>query len=102
MILNIKNINSFSLKLKKFNFNESLFIPSYKQAVKMCNDNGELIFYETKLNIDGYNISLFNYRLAQYTISNNQLKIKIGMLMNLEDYVLSLIKMEAYIVVIFY
>lgn len=39
-------------------------IPTYKDAVNMCN----LIdspFYESKIFIDGYQISVFNYRLAQ-------------------------------------
>ena len=42
------------------------FIPTYDQAVEMVKSKGELVFYETKINIGGFNISVFNYRLAGY------------------------------------
>jgi len=54
---------------------EKYFIPTYEQAVEICTANGDLIFYETKINIDGYNVSLFNYRLATY---NNFLEPVVG------------------------
>jgi len=41
------------------------YIPSYEDCVEMCADE-ESPFYETKLTLDGYSVSLFNYRLAQY------------------------------------
>lgn len=41
-------------------------LPSYDECVKICNGFIKNTFYENKYVIDGYNISLFNYRLAQY------------------------------------
>jgi len=40
-------------------------LPTYDQAVEMCSGE-DSPFYESKLVEDGYNISIFNYRLAQY------------------------------------
>jgi len=40
-------------------------LPTYDQAVEMCSGE-DSPFYESKLIVDGYNISIFNYRLAQY------------------------------------
>lgn len=40
-------------------------LPTYDQAVEMCYGE-DSPFYESKLVEDGYNISIFNYRLAQY------------------------------------
>jgi len=40
------------------------FIPTYEQCREICVANDNFIFYETKHVIDGYNISIFNYRLA--------------------------------------
>ncbi len=40
-------------------------IPSYDECVEMCS-KPEAAFYESKFVIDGFNISVFNYRLAQY------------------------------------
>jgi len=48
--------------------NESLSqnsIPTYEQAVELCSGE-EAPFYESKMVVDGFNISVFNYRLAQY------------------------------------
>ena len=42
------------------------YIPSYEECREMCDANGNLIFYETKHMVDGYNVSIFNYRLASY------------------------------------
>lgn len=42
------------------------FIPTYNDCLNICDKNGNLIFYETKHIVDGYNISIFNYRLAFY------------------------------------
>jgi T4 RnlA family RNA ligase len=39
-------------------------IPTYKEAVELCSFP-ESPFYESKMIVDGYNISVFNYRLAQ-------------------------------------
>lgn len=40
-------------------------LPTYEQCVKICSESNET-FYETKFLIDGFNISVFNYRLATY------------------------------------
>lgn len=40
------------------------FIPTYEQCREICDANDNFTFYETKHNVDGYNISIFNYRLA--------------------------------------
>jgi T4 RnlA family RNA ligase len=40
-------------------------IPTYEEALELCSyDNSP--FYETKIIVQNYNISIFNYRLAQY------------------------------------
>jgi len=41
-----------------------LKIPGYKECLDIVSSNN--CFYETKINIDGYDISIFNYRLAQF------------------------------------
>jgi len=40
-------------------------IPTYEQAVELCSGE-EAPFYESKMIVDGFNVSVFNYRLAQY------------------------------------
>ena len=40
------------------------YIPSYEDALKMCVSD---TFYESKFIVDGFNISIFNYRLAQWS-----------------------------------
>jgi len=40
-------------------------IPTYEQALELCSGD-ESPFYESKMVVDGFNISVFNYRLAQY------------------------------------
>ena len=49
----------FSKKAEKY-------LPSYEDCVEMCKREGD-VFYETKYEIDSYKVSVFNYRLAQYT-----------------------------------
>jgi|GEM_PF-1422519 len=41
------------------------YLPSYEDCVEMCSQENSA-FYESKFIIDGYNVSIFNYRLAQY------------------------------------
>lgn len=50
-------------------------IPTYEEAVEMCSGE-EAPFYESKMFIDGYNVSVFNYRLAQYNDFVNPLPSK--------------------------
>lgn len=40
-------------------------IPNYEDCVEICNRE-DSVFYESKLIVEGYNISIFNYGLAQY------------------------------------
>lgn len=46
--------------------NGSSYIPTYEECVEMCSQD-ESPFYETKLVVDNFPISLFNYRLAKYS-----------------------------------
>lgn len=50
------------------------FIPTYEQCRLICDANDNFTFYETKHNIDGYNISIFNYRLAIPPLFFNPIK----------------------------
>mgnify|MGYP006271897313 CR=1 FL=1 len=43
----------------------SYYIPSYEECRQICDANGDFLFYESKHKVDGYDISIFNYRLAQ-------------------------------------
>jgi T4 RnlA family RNA ligase len=58
------------MKLFRYNefINESVSqnaIPTYEQALELCSGE-EAPFYESKMIVDGFNVSVFNYRLAQY------------------------------------
>lgn len=54
-------------------------IPSYEEAVEMCS-KVDAAFYETKTEVDGFPVSIFNYRLAQFSDFNlpleNRPKVK--------------------------
>jgi T4 RnlA family RNA ligase len=50
-------------------------IPSYEEAVEMCN-KPDSAFYESKLEVDGFPVSIFNYRLAQFSDFNLPLENK--------------------------
>lgn len=41
-------------------------IPTYEDCRLICDTHDNFIFHESKTNIDGFNISIFNYRLATY------------------------------------
>jgi T4 RnlA family RNA ligase len=45
---------------------KNFYIPTYQEAREIVEKTGELIFYEMKQVVDGYQISHFNYRLATY------------------------------------
>lgn len=47
------------------NMNNNYYLPTYDECVELCSYDGSP-FYETKLVVDGYPVSLFNYRLASY------------------------------------
>lgn len=51
--------------IKESKADGSHFIPTYEDCVEMCSRD-DSAFYESKFVIDGFNISVFNYRLAQY------------------------------------
>jgi T4 RnlA family RNA ligase len=58
--------------MKIFNYieflNESVSlnkIPTYEESVEMCSGEDDT-FYESKYEVEGYPVSVFNYRLAQY------------------------------------
>ena len=44
------------------------FLPTYSQCREICKVYDDFTFYETKHVIDGYKISIFNYRLAMPTL----------------------------------
>jgi T4 RnlA family RNA ligase len=56
--------------MKYSNFNESN-IPTYEECVDICSSIGSS-FYEIKTEIDGFPISLFNYRLSSFDDFKNQ------------------------------
>ena len=51
--------------IRESNDLSSHYLPTYEDCVEMCAKE-DAAFYESKFVIDGYNISIFNYRLAQY------------------------------------
>ena len=50
-------------------------IPTYEQAKELCSGEGAP-FYESKMVVDGFNVSVFNYRLAQYKDFSNPIPEK--------------------------
>ncbi len=50
-------------------------LPSYEEAVELCSYE-ESPFYETKIEVDGFPVSIFNYRLAQYSDFNEPIESK--------------------------
>lgn len=63
------------IEFLKENFNTKSFLPSYEEAVELCTKL-DSAFYEKKTNVDGYQISVFNYRLAQYKDFSNPIPEK--------------------------
>jgi RNA ligase len=43
------------------------YLPTYEECVHLVQVKTDLIFYETKFEIEGYQVSVFNYRLPQYS-----------------------------------
>jgi len=54
---------------------KSYHIPTYEEAVEMCSSESSA-FYETKKEVDGFPISIFNYRLAQWKDFENPIPSK--------------------------
>jgi len=50
------------------------FIPTYNECREMCDANDNFLFYESKIEIGGYHVSIFNYRLSQYSDFVNPVK----------------------------
>lgn len=50
-------------------------IPTYEQAKELCSGE-DGAFYESKMVVDGFNVSVFNYRLAQYKDFSNPIPEK--------------------------
>lgn len=50
-------------------------IPTYEQALELCSVP-DSPFYESKMVVDGYPVSVFNYRLAQYKDFSNPIPEK--------------------------
>lgn len=42
------------------------FLPTYEQSKEIVASKGTMVFYETVNYVDGYKVSVFNYRLPQY------------------------------------
>jgi RNA ligase len=42
------------------------FLPSYEFCKDICEKTNKQLFYESNFNIDGYDISIFNYRIPTY------------------------------------
>jgi len=56
------------MKISKYQESTDLsihYLPTYEDCVEIC-AKGDSTFYESKFVIDGFPISVFNYRLAQY------------------------------------
>jgi T4 RnlA family RNA ligase len=51
--------------LESITIPETTYLPSYEDCLEMCSKE-DSPFYESKMQLDGFNISVFNYRLAQY------------------------------------
>jgi T4 RnlA family RNA ligase len=52
------------------------YIPNYEECRQICDANENFHFYETKHIVDGYNISIFNYRLCQPAMFYNPIEGK--------------------------
>ena len=60
------------LDFKAFNENTEFsehgyYLPSYDECRAICDEHDNFLFYETKHDIDGFVVSIFNYRLAHFT-----------------------------------
>jgi T4 RnlA family RNA ligase len=60
-------IKTYYQFLKESVMNQKYYLPTYEECVEICENNDKVVFYETKHVIDGYEVSVFNYRLASYT-----------------------------------
>jgi T4 RnlA family RNA ligase len=58
-------IHRYSTFIKE-SINNSNMIPSYEECLEMCS-KPDAAFYELKFTLQGFPVSVFNYRLAQYS-----------------------------------
>lgn len=55
------------MKFMQFNeniINHKYFIPTYEECREICDAHDNFLFFESKHNVDGFNISIFSYRLV--------------------------------------
>jgi len=62
--------NQFISENKGFS-EHSYYLPTYEECRAICDAHDKFLFYETKHTVDGYSISIFNYRLATSTHFEN-------------------------------
>jgi len=72
--MSIFNYSRFILE-KKIS-DHGYFLPSYEEARLICDTHDNFIFYESKHTVDGFNISIFNYRLAMWSHFDNPISDK--------------------------
>jgi T4 RnlA family RNA ligase len=65
----MKYLNTYNIFLENKNLNTNL--PSYEECVNLCIGN-DSPFYETKLKVEGFDVSVFNYRLATHSDFNDK------------------------------
>ena len=62
-------------KLFKESVDNNRHLPTYEDCIELCSYEGSP-FYEVKTTIEGYTVSTFNYRMAQFKDFNNPIKDK--------------------------
>lgn len=45
----------------------SYYLPTYEECRRICDEHDNFLFYEVKHQVDGFTVSVFNYRLANWT-----------------------------------
>ncbi len=55
-----KFLEGVSIENNKFEY----YLPTYEEAREICDTHDNFIFYESKQKIQGFDVSIFNYRLA--------------------------------------
>ena len=48
-------------------YEHSYYLPSYEECRRICDEHDNFLFYEVKHEVDGFTVSVFNYRLANWT-----------------------------------
>lgn len=65
-MLNFKNFVNENQEAPEFS-EHGYYLPTYEECRAICDEHDNFLFYETKHDIDGYVVSIFNYRLAHFT-----------------------------------